>query len=69
MAALAEKCHALRAAGQATLPSSIGLERRINPFMRCTEPSVISAARAHGAANDSAAAVLGALREWKNGYR
>ena len=69
VAAHAEKCHALRAAGQATLPSSIGLERRINPFMRCTEPSVISAARAHGAANDSAAAVLGALREWKNGYR
>jgi len=69
VAAHIERCRDLRAAGQATLPSSIALERLINPFMRCAEPSVISAAREHGAANDSAAAVLGALREWKNGYR
>jgi hydroxyacylglutathione hydrolase len=32
------RCEQLRAAGQPTLPSTIALERRINPFLRCGEP-------------------------------
>ncbi len=61
-------CQALRQAGQPTLPSSMDLERRINPFLRCSEPAVVAAARRQGADNDDAVAVLAALREWKNRF-
>ena len=63
-------CQALRQAGQPTLPSSLALERRINPFLRCSEPAVVAAARQQGAEldNDDAVAVLAALREWKNRF-
>ncbi len=63
------RCHALRAQGLPTLPSSIGRERLINPFLRCGVPAVVAAARAQGAAGDDAVAVLAALREWKNRFR
>lgn len=62
-------CQALRGEGRSTLPSSIGLERRINPFLRCREPEVMASARAQGAAGDDEVSVFAALREWKNGYR
>ena len=65
----AERCESLRAAGRPTLPSTIGVERRINPFMRCSEPAVIAAARAHGAASDNGSDGLAALRTWKNEFR
>lgn len=61
-------CEALRAQGLPTLPSSIGLECMINPFLRCTEPAVVAAAQAQGAAGTSPVAVLAALREWKNRF-
>ena len=63
------RCQALRADGQPTLPSRIGLERQVNPFLRCAEPEVVASARAQGAAGDDAVSVLAALREWKNRYR
>jgi hydroxyacylglutathione hydrolase len=63
------RCRALRAQGRPTLPSSIGLERQINPFLRCSEPAVAAAAHAQGADGDDAVAVFAALREWKNRYR
>jgi hydroxyacylglutathione hydrolase len=63
-----EACVALREQGLPTLPSSIGLERDINPFLRCDVPAVMAAARQHGAANTLPDSVLGALRQWKNNY-
>lgn len=63
-----KRCQVLRAAGQPTLPSSIGLELQINPFLRCAEPDVISAARLQGATSNDPVSVLAALREWKNRY-
>jgi hydroxyacylglutathione hydrolase len=63
------RCQALRAADQPTLPSSIGLELQINPFLRCREPEVVQSARVEGAAGDDALAVFTALREWKNRFR
>lgn len=69
LAAHTAHCQALRGTGQATLPSTIGLERQINPFLRCREPAVIAAARAEGAASADPVAVLAALREWKNRFR
>lgn len=64
-----ERCLALRAEGRPTLPSAIGRERRINPFMRCAEPAVVDAALAHGGAGRSGSEVLAALRTWKNEFR
>ena len=69
VAAHVHRCEAWRAEGRPTLPSTLGLERTINPFLRCDQPDVIAAARQRGAANDSGPDVLGALREWKNQFR
>jgi hydroxyacylglutathione hydrolase len=68
-AAYQAACEQLREQGQPTLPSSIGLERGINPFLRCTEPEVVEAARAEGAAGTEPVPVFAALREWKNRFR
>jgi hydroxyacylglutathione hydrolase len=62
-------CRSLRLQGLPTLPSTIAHERAINPFMRCDAAAVIRAATARGAADHGGAAVLGALREWKNNFR
>ena len=62
------QCETLRADGQPTLPSSIGLELAVNPFMRCDAPEVVATASAHGSVDDSPVAVLTALREWKNRF-
>ena len=64
-----QHCQALRAAGQMTLPSSLALERQINPFLRCEEPAVVDAALAQGASDRSPVPVFAALREWKNRFR
>jgi len=69
LAAHTRHCSELRARHQPTLPSSLELERRINPFLRCTQPAVVAAAQAHGATSDDAVSVLAALREWKNNTR
>ena len=69
LARYAVRCTELRAEGRPTLPSTIALERAVNPFMRCAEPAVVAAARARGAPDDSGPAVLAALRAWKNEFR
>jgi hydroxyacylglutathione hydrolase len=68
-AAYQSRCEQLREQGLPTLPSSIGLERRINPFLRCGEREVVASARAEGAADAEPVAVFAALREWKNRFR
>ncbi len=55
-----------RSAGGRTLPSSIGWERRHNPFLRCTETGIAEAVGLRGAAADT---VFGALRRAKDGFR
>jgi hydroxyacylglutathione hydrolase len=56
-----------------TLPSSIGLERATNPFLRCAEPALVASARGHVHALVSdlsdATAVFSVLRQWKNDFR
>jgi hydroxyacylglutathione hydrolase len=61
-------CEDERARGRPTLPSTIGRERAINPFLRCAEPEVVGSAGAHGASSNEAVAVFAALREWKNRF-
>jgi hydroxyacylglutathione hydrolase len=63
-------CETLRAQGQPTLPSTIALERAINPFLRTRTGPVVQAARALDAshATDSEAGVFAAIRQWKNTF-
>ncbi|HEX7045537.1 MAG TPA: hydroxyacylglutathione hydrolase [Burkholderiales bacterium] len=68
--AYAREAQALLAAGRPTLPSTIGRERRINPFLRASDPRVKNAAERHvGERLENDVAVFAALRRWKDGYR
>ena len=82
LVAYAAEVAALRAAGQATVPTTVARERAINPFLRTTVPAVRTAAAgfageaglAPGEAGAATAdhkdiATLAALREWKNRFR
>ena len=65
-----QQCEARRARGEPTLPSSIALEKEINPFLRTREPEVVQAGLAHGAADaGDETSVLAAIRQWKNEFR
>ncbi|QXL84623.1 hydroxyacylglutathione hydrolase [Comamonas sp. NLF-1-9] len=64
-------CRQLREAGLPTLPSTIAIERAINPFVRTAEAAVRQAAQAHAPGTDpqDPVAVLASLRQWKNDFR
>jgi len=65
-----QRCERIRAQNAPTLPSSIGQERRINPFLRTREPAVVRAAQAfNGASAEDEVAVFAAIRQWKNEFR
>ena len=53
-----------------TLPSTVGRERRINPFLRCRTDAVRTAAERHvGHPLTDATDVFAAVRAWKDGFR
>ncbi|WP_294767428.1 hydroxyacylglutathione hydrolase [uncultured Rhodoferax sp.] len=62
-------CQSLRDRQQPTLPSSIDLERRINPFLRSTTPPILRALREFDADGVSRDGAFATLRRWKNEYR
>jgi hydroxyacylglutathione hydrolase len=65
-----DRCLALRARDEPTLPSSIKQERLVNPFLRCQKPAVVGAARRMAAAGHAMddVAVFAALRAWKDRF-
>jgi len=67
-----QQCETLRAQEHPTLPSRIGLELQINPFLRARVPTVAAAAQAQAPSSclnpHDAVAVLATLREWKNNF-
>ena len=63
------RCISLREQGLPTLPSSIALEKQINPFLRSREPSVRQAALLQNPQASSDVAAFAVLREWKNNFR
>lgn len=63
-----QDCAQLRDRLTPTLPTTVGKELRINPFLRTRHPQVLAQARAKGAANDTHVAVFTALRLWKNRF-
>jgi hydroxyacylglutathione hydrolase len=59
----------LRAQDVPSLPSTLALERRINPFLRSAEPTVRAAAAAHaGRELASRVEVFAAVRRWKDEF-
>jgi hydroxyacylglutathione hydrolase len=60
----------VRAADLPSLPSTLSLERGVNPFLRCDEPAVRSAAATHaGRSLQGDDQVFGTLRAWKDQFR
>ncbi|APE32176.1 hydroxyacylglutathione hydrolase [Halomonas aestuarii] len=62
-----EECRRARELDRPTLPSTLGRERRINPFLRCDSAGVRQAAAAHGD-TDSSLATFTTLRAWKDDF-
>jgi hydroxyacylglutathione hydrolase len=60
----------LRAAGDPSLPSTVGVEIQVNPFLRCDVPGVREAAvqRAGRPLRDSTE-VFAVVRAWKDQFR
>lgn len=57
-----------RERGQPTLPSTMGLEKQTNPFLRWDSPEIIAgASHFTGHPLSAPAAVFGATRKWKDG--
>ena len=63
-----ERVARIRAAGLPSIPSTLREEKQTNPFLRCGEPAVMAAARAHGAVDASPEAVFAAIRGWRNNF-
>jgi hydroxyacylglutathione hydrolase len=65
-----EAAEALRDRDLPTVPTTIGLERKVNPFLRSRSPAVKHAAEAHAhAVLGSPLAVFAEIRRWKDGFR
>lgn len=59
-----------RANNLPTVPSTIGLEKRTNPFLRASEPAIAERLISLGhLSSREPIAVFAALRRWKNSYR
>ena len=66
LARRASQVEALRATGHITLPSTLGEEKRVNPFLRTRESAVVEAARRHEATARAGASTLAVIRGWKD---
>jgi hydroxyacylglutathione hydrolase len=69
LASYRAECEQKRAQDLPTLPSSIGLELQINPFLRSRELSVMQAARQFDAQASDDVTFFAALRQWKNQFK
>jgi len=63
-----ESAQVLRDNGQPTLPSSLSLERQINPFLRSRQPALIRAAHSFDVEAHDEVSTFAALRQWKNQF-
>jgi len=65
----AAECAARRQRDEPTLPSRLGRERRVNPFLRCSEAAVQAAAERRAEKQlEDAVEVFAAIRQWKDGF-
>lgn len=64
-----QQCQAQRKSHQPTLPSTIGLELRVNPFLRTDSAAVRASTEAHaGHPLATGLEVFTELRRWKDGF-
>lgn len=63
-----ERVARVRATGLPSVPSTLREEKETNPFLRCAEPDVIMAAKAHGAVDASLVDIFAAIRGWRNTF-
>ncbi len=63
------QAHALRDAGLATVPSTIGLELATNPFLRCDAPEVRASVLRRTKEAVDRTEIFASLREMKNAFR
>ncbi|MGM0985041.1 MAG: hydroxyacylglutathione hydrolase [Pseudomonadota bacterium] len=61
------ECQRARELDRPTLPTTLGRERSINPFLRCESAGVRQAAAAHGD-TDGSLATFTTLRAWKDAF-
>jgi hydroxyacylglutathione hydrolase len=64
----AQHVRQLRAAGLPSLPSTIGLEKATNPFLRCDMPTIIQTLQQRGLEANTELAVFKSLRTWRNTF-
>ncbi|SEI61429.1 hydroxyacylglutathione hydrolase [Allopseudospirillum japonicum] len=66
-----EGCRQARAANQPTLPSSLGIELAVNPFLRVQKAQVQASLREHAGLSEQASIdeYFAALRTWKDNFR
>lgn len=70
IAARFAEVEAWRAAGRISLPSSLGLEKATNPFLRCNETSVKQLLdQRNGRQQRTQAQVFACLRDWKDHFK
>jgi hydroxyacylglutathione hydrolase len=67
--AKAERVAAQRARGEHTTPSTIGEEKKTNPFLRVQQPEVVAHVEAQLGTDRGPVAVLGAVRAEKDAFR
>lgn len=68
-AAYLQRCEALRAKNEATVPSNIRQERNVNPFLRCHRQTVKQAAERHAGRRLNPAEVFAVIRQWKDAFK
>lgn len=70
LAEYASKVKMLRAYNKPTIPTTLAIEKAINPFLRCEHPAIISAANQHAETQLSdAVSVFSEIRKWKDHYQ
>jgi hydroxyacylglutathione hydrolase len=63
------ECESTVAAGRPTLPSTVALERCVNPFLRCDDPIIQATARDRtGATIEDALSAFRAIRQLRNTF-
>jgi len=68
LARRASAVEAARAVGRSTVPSLLGDELAVNPFLRTREPAVVAAARARDPGAKPGASTLAVIRAWKDTF-
>jgi hydroxyacylglutathione hydrolase len=64
-----QACGAKRERGEPTLPSTLALEKQVNPFLRCESPAIVDAAtRKAGRSMSGPVDTFAVIRAWKDGF-